>query len=256
MLDAQLIACKALDMARTTLFAHPETIISRTDVDVLNAMLARRIDGEPMAYITGTREFWSFELQVAAGTLVPRADTELLVEHALNLVTKAPQGYIVELGTGSGAIAIAIAHELPHRNVLAVESSARALHVAQHNIRAHTTGNVQLINASWLDSIANNSVAMVLANPPYLASNDPHLAQLEHEPYSALVSGNTGLEDLEHIIKETVRVAKAGAPLIVEHGCEQAIAVRTQLIDYGYIDVGTGLDLAGLERISFGLVAK
>lgn len=243
-------------MTRTRLFAYPETPLSSTALSALDAFLARRIDGEPIAYITGVREFWSFDLRTAPGTLVPRADTEVLVERALEMIGTAPEGYIVELGTGSGAIAIAVASELPDRAVLAVELSTQALNVAFENIREHTSGNVQLINASWLDSIAENVVAMVLANPPYLANNDPHLPQLVHEPHSALVSGETGLEDLEHIMCETIRVAKPGAPLIIEHGCEQGDAVRARLIDYGYVDVDTGLDLAGLERISFGLVTK
>lgn len=209
-----------------------------------------------MAYITGTQEFWSTSLHVAPGTLVPRSDTELLVERALEFAAKAPEGYIAELGTGTGAIAIALANELPDRIIVAVELSVAALRIAQTNITTHTTGNAHLVNASWLDCIANNSIAMVLANPPYLASDDPHLPALEHEPHSALVSGKTGLEDLEHIMRQSLRVAKPGAPLIMEHGCEQATAVRARLIDYGYEDVGTGQDLAGLDRISFGIVKQ
>lgn len=163
---------------------------------------------------------------------------------------------ILDLGTGTGAIAIAIASELTHRQVVAIERSTPAVHTAQTNIRTQQLPNIQLIQGSWLDAISDNCVAMVLANPPYLASDDPHLDQLQHEPLDALVSGTSGLEDLEHIIASTRRVGKIGAPLIVEHGCGQAADVRQLLLDYTYTCVGTGLDLAGLERISFGFVAK
>ena len=256
MLDAQLIACHVLGISRSRLVAFPEQSLSDKHNQTLDNLLIRRINGEPVAYILGVREFWSAELTVARGTLVPRPDTEILVEKALELALHAPDGYIVDLGTGSGAIVIAMALELPQRKFIAIEKSAAALRIAQTNINAHAPDNVQLIHASWLDGIANESVAMVLANPPYLANNDSHLEQLRHEPFEALVSGSSGLEDLDIIIGDTVRVAMHGAPLIVEHGSEQGAAVRERLKKHGYASVGTALDLAGLERISFGQIAK
>ena len=255
-LDAQLIACHVLGISRSRLVAFPEHSVSDQHDQTLNKLLRRRNNGEPVAYILGVREFWSAELMVAQGALVPRPDTEILVEKALELEPHAPDGYIVDLGTGSGAIVIAMALELPQRKFIAIEKSAAALTIAQTNINTHAPDNVQLIHASWLDGIASESVAMVLANPPYLASNDSHLKQLRHEPQEALVSGCSGLEDLDVIIRGTVRVAMHGAPLIVEHGSEQGAAVRELLESQGYAGVGTGLDLAGFERISFGLIAK
>lgn len=255
-LDAQLLTCHILGVNRSRLFAFPETPISTDALVALDNALARRANGEPIAYIIGRREFWSTNLHVRPGTLVPRADTEILVEKALELCRQAPDGVVLDLGTGSGAIAIAVGGEVPDRQVVAIERNTTAALVADTNIRAQALENLQLIQGSWLDAIADNIAAMVLANPPYLASNDPHLQQLTYEPVDALVSGLTGLEDLEHIIAQSVRVAKHGAPLIVEHGCEQGADVRQLLLDYSYSRVGTGLDLAGLERISFGFVAK
>ena len=233
--------------------AFPERPLSDEQDQTLHTLLTRRIDGEPVAYILGVREFWSAELMVAQGALVPRPDTEILVEKALELEQHAPDGYIVELGTGSGAIVIAMALELPTRQFIAIEKSAAALKIAQTNIDNYAPDNVQLIHASWLDSIADNSVAMVLANPPYLANNDSHLKQLHHEPHEALVSGSSGLEDLDIIIGDTVRVTRPGAPLVVEHGSEQGTAVRELFGNYHYKSVGTEQDLAGHERISFGI---
>ena len=255
MLDAQLIACHVLGISRSRLMAFPEQSVSDSHALILNALLIRRINGEPVAYLLGVKEFWSAELRVAQGTLVPRPDTEILVEKALELALYAPDGYIVDLGTGSGAIVIAMALELPQRKFIAIEKSAAALEIAQTNIKTHTPDNVQLIHGSWLDSLANESVAMALANPPYLANTDSHLKQLRHEPHGALVSGTSGLEDLDIIISDTVRVAMHGAPLIVEHGSEQGAAVRQRLENQGYENVGTALDLAGHERISYGVRA-
>lgn len=195
-------------------------------------------------------------MQVSPGTLVPRADTEILVEKALEIAAHTADGYIVDLGTGTGAIAIAVANELPDRHIIAIECSTPATKIAQTNIQTLSAGNVQLIQASWLDAIADNQAAMVLSNPPYLASDDPHLEQLKHEPLDALVSGQTGLEDLEHIIASTSRAAKPGAPLILEHGNLQGDGVRQLLLDYSYTGVGTTVDLAGRDRISFGYVIK
>ena len=254
-LDAQLIACHVLGISRSRLMAFPEQSLSDTHALTLNALLIRRINGEPVAYLLGVKEFWSAELRVAKGTLVPRPDTEILVEKALELALYAPEGYIVDLGTGSGAIVIAMALELPQRTFIAIEKSTAALEIAQSNIKTHTPDNVQLIHGSWLDSLANESVAMVLANPPYLANTDSHLKQLRHEPHGALVSGTSGLEDLDIIISNTVRVAMHGAPLIVEHGSEQGAAVRKRLENHGYENVGTTRDLAGHERISYGFRA-
>lgn len=242
-------------MTRTTLFAHPDTPLSEQQLVHLDGLLNRRCQGEPMAYITGLREFWSLPLRINAGALVPRPETELLVEMALELYCDKTPGSIVELGTGSGAIALALAQELTQQHIIAVERYQAALDVAAENIERHGQNRVLLVQGNWLDAIADNSVAMVIANPPYLASNDPHLPGLQHEPSTALISGQTGLEDLECIIAATRRAGIDGCTLLLEHGYEQGAAVRSLLELYTYTHINTQKDLAGLERISYGYVA-
>ena len=174
------------------------------------------------------------------------------MEKALELEPHAPDGIVLELGTGSGAIAIAFGNECPHRHVLAVEKEDAALTIAHANIKAQAQANVTLIQADWLSSIAGNTIAMLLSNPPYLASSDPHLATLHHEPRNALVSGKTGLEALEHIIEHSAQAMLPGASLILEHGCEQGATVRQRMFDCHYQSIATCHDLAGLERVSIG----
>jgi len=260
-LDAQLLAMHVLDVSRSHLFAFPEKPISLAMQSAMDIALQRRIAGEPIAYITGVNEFWSKELKVNAFTLDPRADTEVLVDKTIEIVTHSgahalPDGWILDLGTGTGAIAIAVADELPERQVLAIERSPQALNVARENVVTLNCSNVDLLCGCWLNAIADDSVAMVLANPPYLANNDPHLPNLKFEPVEALVSGQTGLEDLERIICDTVRAGKNGAALLLEHGCEQGAAVRQLLTHHGYHGIATFTDLAGLERVSLGYVVK
>ena len=237
-------------------FAHPEKPLPEEHIKQLNELLERRINGEPIAYITGTKEFWSLPLSVAPGVLVPRPDTETLVDTALALFPQLPSGHIVELGTGSGAIALALAQELGNQNIIAVERNNLALGIAAANIQRHGMGCVQLIQSSWLDALEENSACMVISNPPYLASDDEHLPSLTHEPYNALVSGKTGLEDLEAIIEDTCRVGKSGAVLLLEHGYEQGAAVRTLLSNYNYQKIQTDRDLPGHERVSYGYLMK
>lgn len=208
--------------------------------------------GEPIAYIVGSKEFWSLPLRVEQGVLVPRPDTELLVEKALILHPQLPSGHIVELGTGSGAIALALAQEIEDRAIIAVEQNEQALRIAAINIKQFGLERVQLVQACWLDAFQAHCASMVISNPPYLAADDKHLPSLKHEPHNALVSGKTGLEDLEAIIKESCRVCKPGGVLLLEHGYQQGHDVRTLLTNYNYQHVQTDRDLAGHERISCG----
>ena len=184
--------------------------------------------------------------------MVPRPDTEILVEKALNLYSSLPSGHIIELGTGSGAIAIALAQEIEDRAIVAVERNDQALRIAAKNTEKFGMGRVQLMQASWLDALQTHSASMVISNPPYLAADDEHLPSLTHEPHNALVSGKTGLEDLEAIIKESCRVCKPGGALLLEHGYQQGHDVRTLLTNYNYQHVQTDRDLAGHERVSYG----
>ena len=238
--------------SRVSFFAHPEKSLTLEHVVQLSTLLSRRLDGEPIAYITGNKEFWSLSLEVDPGVLVPRPDTEILVEKALSLYSKLPEGCIIELGTGSGAIALALAQEIDDQAIVAVERSVQALRVAASNIKSFGMERVHLIQSSWLDALQSQSAAMIISNPPYLAADDEHLPSLTHEPRNALVSGSTGLEDLESIIKESRRVCKPGGVLLLEHGYQQGHDVRSLLNNYNYQYVQTDRDLAGHDRISYG----
>lgn len=239
-------------MQRVSFFAHPERVLTAAQTVKLTELLNRRLDGEPIAYITGNKEFWSLELTVGPGVLVPRPDTELLVEIALSLHPKLPAGCIIELGTGSGAVALALAQEIKNQTIIAIERNAPALHVAAQNIRDFGMERVRLIQASWLDALQSDSAAMIVSNPPYLATDDEHLPSLKYEPHNALVSGYTGLEDLEAIIKQSCRVCKPGGVVLLEHGYQQGHDVRSLLSSYNYHSIQTDHDLAGHERVSYG----
>ncbi|NND91052.1 MAG: peptide chain release factor N(5)-glutamine methyltransferase [Granulosicoccus sp.] len=251
-LDAELLAVYVTGRSRAHLYAFPETELSARQQSSLDRLLQRRCSGEPLAYIVGEREFWSLPLTLTPGALVPRADTELLVEQALRHHAALPAGSIIELGTGSGAIAVALAQELEDRLIIAVELHTEALQVARGNVRRFGRERVQLLQGDWLESIADTSAAMIIANPPYLASNDPHLPALRHEPRSALVSGVSGLEDIERIVSSARRVGMPGCLLLLEHGCDQASSVRSILRHYNYQRIQTEPDLTGLERVSLG----
>jgi release factor glutamine methyltransferase len=251
-LEAELLLSHVTGLQRVSFFSHPERALTSKQIVELTALLNRRLDGEPIAYITGSKEFWSLALSIEPGVLVPRPDTELLVEKALSLYPQLPTGFIVELGTGSGAIALALAQEIDDQTLFAIERNTQALHIAARNIKSFGLNRVQLIQASWLDALQSQSAAMIISNPPYLAADDEHLPSLKHEPHNALVSGTTGMEDLEAIIKESRRVCIPGGVLLLEHGYHQGHDVRFLLSSYNYHYVKTDRDLAGHERVSYG----
>lgn len=239
--------------SRTFQFAHPELQLAEDEVESLELLLKRRLSGEPIAYLTGTREFWSLPLCVSPGVLVPRPDTEILVEKALEIIPTAPRGCIIELGTGSGAIALALAQETSDRMIFAVEREQQALDIAKDNINRFGQERVQLVQGDWLNAFSAHSAAMIVSNPPYLGNDDEHLPSLAYEPYSALVSGPSGLEDLELIIKAALQVGLPGSTLLLEHGYEQAEEVRTLFAIHGYEGISSEKDLAGHERITIGI---
>jgi release factor glutamine methyltransferase len=251
-LDASLILEHVTGLSRSLSFAFPERMLAPGLLDALDTLLRRRCEGEPLAYLTGKREFWSLPLRVSPGSLVPRPETELLVEQALASYPCLPEGCIIDLGTGSGAIALALAQEIRDRLIIAVERHSEALQVARYNVHQFGHGRVHLVQGSWVDAVMTHSAALIVANPPYLASMDPHMPQLRHEPRTALVSGQTGLEDLHRIIDGARRAGRQGSLLLLEHGSEQGSAVRSLLRQYQYRQVHTVRDLAGLDRVSHG----
>ncbi|RSZ31115.1 peptide chain release factor N(5)-glutamine methyltransferase [Variovorax beijingensis] len=253
-LDAQLLLLHALGRApndRAWLLAHDTDAISDAAWSALSAQLLRRLAGEPVAYLLGEKEFHGLGLQVDARVLVPRPDTETLVDWALQCLEgrKAPQ--VLDLGTGSGAIALALQHARPDAQVDAVDASADALAVAEAN--ALRLGlPVRFRQAHWLDGAAGG-YAVIASNPPYITAGDPHLAALQHEPLAALVAGPDGLADIRQIVQQAPAHLADGGWLLLEHGHDQAPAVRQLLQARGFAEVQSRDDLAGIQRCSGGI---
>jgi release factor glutamine methyltransferase len=248
-LDAQLLVLHAMGRAahdRAWLLAHDTDALPEAAHASLQAAVLRRAAGEPLAYITGHKEFFGLDLQVDARVLVPRPDTETLVEWALEVLPAYAQA--IDLGTGSGAIALALKHTRPDLRLSAVDFSADALAVASANAqRLHL--DVQFAQGSWLEGVQGRFDAIV-SNPPYIASADHHLAALKHEPLQALASGTDGLDDIRTIITQAVSHLLPGGWLLLEHGHDQATAVRSLLADAGLQHAQSRRDLAGIERCS------
>ncbi|MDQ0606456.1 release factor glutamine methyltransferase [Variovorax sp. W1I1] len=253
-LDAQLLLLHALGRAphdRAWLLAHDTDAMSDAAWASLAAQLSRRLTGEPVAYLLGTKEFHGLDLQVDARVLVPRPDTETLVDWALQCLEGRDAPRVLDLGTGSGAIALALQHARPDAQVDAVDASADALAVAEAN--AQRLGlPVRFAQADWLDGAANG-YTVIASNPPYIAANDPHLPALRHEPSSALVAGADGLDDIRQIVQAAPDHLAEGGWLLLEHGHDQAAAVRQLLETRGFAEVQSRDDLAGIQRCSGGI---
>ncbi len=251
-LDAELLLCHTLGIERTALYAWPDRVIDAAHLDALEENLTTRIDGKPLAYIIGVKEFWSLPINVTPDVLIPRADTEVLVEHALAVYQDAG-GPVLEMGTGSGAIAIALASEL-QTLVTASDISEPALLVASSNAERLVPGLVKFVQGSWGAPFGDNSFKLIVSNPPYIDPTDPHLLapELKHEPQSALISANYGLADIERILLDAQRIGMVDCTVILEHGYDQGRQVRElmQKCDYNYIE--SKHDLAGHERITVG----
>jgi release factor glutamine methyltransferase len=252
-LDAQLVVLHALGRSqreRAWLLAHGEDVIASDAHTQLHAMAARRAAGEPLSYITGRKEFYGLTLQVDDRVLDPRADTETLVDWALEVIQEVSQVRVVDLGTGSGAIALALKHSRPQWQVSAVDFSADALAVARNNA-TRLELDIDFQQGSWLAGLGD-SYALIVTNPPYIAAQDAHLAALTHEPLQALASGDDGLDDIRVIIGQAPAHLLPGGWLLLEHGYDQAATVRKLLQNAGFLQVQSRLDLAGIERCSGG----
>ena len=260
-LDAEVMLCEAVGISRTELFTHPEAPLSNSEIDTLSVMLSKRLDGMPVAYIIGQREFWSFELEVNEHVLIPRPDTETLVSAALERLPIDKQDTLLELGTGSGAIAIALASECEHP-IIATDISKEALEVAKRNAVRHVPGRINFVLSNWLAAFKSSAVAnangstpriaMVISNPPYLATDDEHLTALQYEPQGALVTGDKGLCDIQTIIRDCSGILATGGYLLLEHGMEQGRSVRDLFTQHGYTSIETVHDLAARERVTLG----
>jgi len=252
--EAELLLLHVLQHPRAWLFAHPEAIVDAGDAARFRSLLARRAAGEPLAYITGRREFWSLDLDVTPDVLIPRPETELLVELALQRIGRDGASEVADLGTGSGAIALAIAHARPRSRVLATDASAVALDVAQANAHRLGLGRVEFVRGDWFAPLAQRVFDIIVSNPPYVADGDAHLERgdLRFEPRSALASGGDGLDAIRAIVAGAPAHLLPGGWLLLEHGFEQGAAVRDLLAKNGFADVFTALDLERRERVSGG----
>jgi release factor glutamine methyltransferase len=249
-LEAELLLCEAAALSRSALFAHPEQPLSDARRRAFEALLQRRIRGEPIAYILGRRAFHDLELHIAPGVLIPRPETELLVDWALAAMPADAPLRCADLGTGSGAIALALAKARPGWTIYAVERDAAALAVAARNARALAADNLALLRGDWLDGFAPDSLDLVLANPPYVRADDPHLRRgdLRFEPEQALAAGVEGLAEIRRIIPRAAVALRPGGLLLLEHGWQQGAEVRALLRRSGWCAIVTRRDLAGLER--------
>ena len=257
-LDAAVLLCYVLDKPRSFLMTWPEKELREQDLVSFEALLARRLTGEPVAYIVGEREFWSLPLKVSPSTLIPRPDTERLVEIALEKAIQT-EGDILDLGTGTGAIALALASELPQRNVVGIDLMPEAQQLAQQNGEQLGIVNATFFAGSWFQPLeVGTKFAVIVSNPPYIEENDPHLSQgdVRFEPLTALVAADNGLADIRHIIQSARGFLCHEGWLLFEHGFEQAEAVRTIFAEFGYQQIETQQDYGHNDRVTLGRFIK
>lgn len=257
-LDAQVLLMHVLDVPRSYLYTWPENDLTDAQLERFQQLLERRLSGTPVAYLTGFREFWSLDFAVSSATLIPRPDTEVLVETALNLLANEP-AQVLELGTGTGAIAIALASERPAWQITAVDRMPEAVSLASQNaqrlLKTAQQGQVQVLLSNWFSAVEKGTkFQLIVSNPPYLAPNDPHLEQgdVRFEPRSALVAADDGLADYDTIIAQSGDYLSTGGWLLFEHGCQQAAVLRQRLASAGFSQIQTWSDYAGLERVTGG----
>lgn len=252
-IDAEVLLMAVLGCDRSRLLGWPEQTLTEDQQQQFAQSLARRIKGEPVAYITGRKGFWSLELHVNTSTLIPRPETELLVELALH---KLPVSAckVIDLGTGTGAIALALAKERPQWQVFACDAQAGAVELAQYNALQHHLARVTIAQSNWFEGIDEVDFDLVVSNPPYIDSADPHLQRgdVRFEPRTALVAADGGLADIACISRQARTHLKSGGWLMLEHGYHQGEVVRAQLSQEGYSAVETHCDLAGHERVTTG----
>lgn len=252
-LDAELLLAAALGKPRSFLRTWPERVVDREARERFEGWLVRRRAGEPVAYILGRQGFWSLDLEVAPHTLIPRPDTELLVETALQLLPASP-ARVLDLGTGTGAIALALACERLSWQVSGVDRIPEAVALAERNRERLRLANVGFRQSHWFSALEGERFALIVGNPPYIPGSDPHLQQgdVRFEPKSALVAGADGLDDIRLIVAQAPRFLEPGGWLLLEHGYDQAAAVRDLLLGNGFSEVESRRDLGGHERISLG----
>lgn len=253
-LEAQLLICHACRIEQARLVAHPNDELPASEEEIFEIHCSSRLEGKPFAYITGTKEFWSLELLVNQHVLIPRPETEQLVEIALELIPDGQCLQILDLGTGSGAIAVAIVKERESCSVTATDISKSALKVARQNADRHEV-EITFSHSDWFTNLHRARYDVIVSNPPYVSENDPNLDRhvAQYEPRLALISGKSGLEHIEQIINHAGQFLNRQGCLLIEHGFNQGAVVRRLLSQKGFIRIDTYQDLSGQERVSCAL---
>lgn len=251
-LDADLLLMHAMQKSRAQLFANPDAILSKEELQQINILLKRRLAGEPIAYLIGSQPFWTMDLIVTTDTLIPRPETECLVEWILHHVPTHDDFHVADLGTGTGAIAIALGLEKKSWQIDAVDESQEVLAIARKNAVKHGAKNVSFYLSNWCDGLPKKNYDVIVSNPPYVAENDPHLTQLQFEPQTALVSGTDGLNAITHIVSQAKSCLKPGGYLVIEHGYDQSEKVAALFENTGLTDVKSHHDLSDVPRFVTG----
>jgi release factor glutamine methyltransferase len=253
-LDAEILLGHILGVTRSYLLTWPEKVLTANQLAQFESLLKKRVQGQPIAYLIHQKEFWSLDLQITENTLIPRPETELLVEQVLARLSSLSNAQVIDLGTGSGAIALAIAKERPNCRILATDQSAACLAIAQNNAQQLRLTQVEFLCSDWWVKLKNRKALIIVSNPPYIAEDDPHLSQGDvlYEPRSALVAGPDGLSAIRQLIVQSHSHLVDGGWLLLEHGYNQAPNVQQLFQNNGYQRVETYYDLAGLPRVTVG----
>lgn len=253
-LDTEVLLCHALNCAATHLIAWPEKLLDDKQTQAFNQLIEQRRAGAPVAYLTGSREFWSLDFKVTPATLIPRPETETLVEFVLDKFSDQKKLKLIDLGTGSGAIAIAIASEKPDWEIIATDISTEALSIAAENAHNHQITNIKLVESNWFEQLDQQCFDLIISNPPYIAEQDKHLSQgdVRFEPLSALASGETGMDDIKYITAQSKEYLTPNGWLVFEHGYDQKQQVYDCFHDNNFHKIIQLTDLSGQARITAG----
>jgi release factor glutamine methyltransferase len=252
-LDAEILLASSMHIGRAGLYTHPEREVSEDIVNNFQQLLEKRIDDYPIAYLTGSKEFWSLQLKVNQHTLIPRPETECLVETALERIPVERHCDILDLGTGSGAIALAIAKERPNANICALDLSHDAITIAKENAKAHQLKNIQFTQSDWFSNLGERQFDYIVSNPPYVEPDDHGFieGEIRYEPRLALDGGQQGIQPISQIISTAPSFLRNDAWIFIEHGYQQAKVISQLLINNHYDDISCRQDYAGLDRLSF-----
>lgn len=256
MLECEILMSSVVHKKREYLYSHPEYLLNATEFSDFNSLVQKRANGFPVAYLTGSREFWSIEINVNKYTLIPRPETECLVESVLQITTVDSSQRMLDLGTGSGAIAIALAHERPKSQITAIDICPYALNMAKNNANNNKVSNIHFLLSDWFSEINQDKFDVIVSNPPYVESNNPGFVNgdIRFEPRLALDGGIKGMDAYISIIPLAISCLKPGGILVLEHGNLQGEMIRTCLSDNGYSDIQTIRDYSGNDRVSTGRI--